>query len=225
MTTVFTRLFASEKSTAPLISRMQRAGIPTHAIRVLSGSDEGIADKLKNAGVKAKTVAAYGEKLTDDTVVLLVATTYKPLGVARIVRDMLDRAETVDVGNCAEENRIATRPDAAPSILKGHPRFATILSEVTDRGPITRELGFRMLARKKTKRSAISGGRFMSRMFWPMPLIKKNRTANSAISGGRQMSKAFWPMPLISKKPRRPSVVKGGDNPMSRVMGWRTISK
>ena len=30
MTTVFTRLFASEKSTAPLISRMQRAGIPTH---------------------------------------------------------------------------------------------------------------------------------------------------------------------------------------------------
>jgi hypothetical protein len=222
MTTVITRLFASEKAVAAQIKRMQFKGFPRHAMRMFTSVDA-VADKLKNAGVKGSTADAYAEKLGDGAV-LLINATYKPLGAARIARELLAKAETVDMGGHAEESYVKTQPEKAPSVLKEHPRFATMLQEVENRGPITGMVGMRMLSPHRTKRSAMSdGGRRMSRMFWPMPLLKEKRKANSAISGGRHMSKMFWPMPLVSTKPRRLSVIRDGDHPFSRIFGWQMI--
>ena len=181
--------------------------------------------KLTDAGVAEATAKAYAQKLDGDSAVMLINATYKPLGAARIAREMFAEVETVNMGNLEEENTVKTKIDKAGSILKDHPRFTTLINEVADRGPITGAFGMSMLKPHRTKRSAMrDGGRRMSRAFWPMPLVKKNRNASSAISGGRHMSKFFWPMPLIISKPRRSSVIRDGDHPISRLFGWSMVS-
>ncbi|MEP3636136.1 MAG: hypothetical protein ABJM43_00135 [Paracoccaceae bacterium] len=224
MTQVITRLFSSVDAAHAQMNKMQLRGFPRHAMQVLPQASD-VQAKLADAGVADDTAKAYSKHKSKSSAVLLVNATFKPLGAARIAREMLDEVETVDMGALDEESYFKTTPEKSSSVMKDHPRFLTLIGAVTDRGPITGAFGMRMLQPLRTKRSAMrDGGRRMSRAFWPMSLLKEKRGASSVISGGRHMSKTFWPMPLVSNKPRRSSVIRDGDHPLSRRFGWATIS-
>ena len=228
MTQIITRLFASEKSAAAVVRKLNDEGFPKYILRIFKGTGTDNADamaaRLEKADIDPAAAAAYAKHLKGDAALLLIPATYKPLGAARIAREILADADTVDVGDIPDDTYVPDRPDHAPSILKGHPLLITLplWDEEMPRGTVTD--GFmRLLSPHRTKRSAMSGDHRMSRFFWPMPLLKRHRTANSAIHGGKYMSQIFWPQRLLSTGPRRSSVIPGGGRPLSRLFGWPTI--
>lgn len=229
MTTVITRLYADASKAESVANRLRWEGFPRNAVRVITsdGRDsEQIRGRLERADVSEAVVADYASQVASGGAALVIQATYKPLGAARLAREIVEDSGAIDSASEHNDYYMPDRPDHAPSVLKDHPRFMTLPLEPEDYrgGPISRELGLRLLSPHKARNSAIRGGRHMSRAFWPMPLVSKGRKATSAISGGRHMSKSFWPMPLVSTKPRKNSVIRGGALPLSRLLGWPPIS-
>ncbi len=229
MTTVITRLYADEEAAQRTARRLRFEGFPGNAVQVISAAGldrDTLLSRMDRAMVPDEAARGYVDKVSAGNSLLVIRATYKPLGAARIARETVASSPALASGVSPEESWVKDPPDHAPSVLKDHPRFMTLPIEPEDYRPqlISRELGIPLLSRHKEKRSAISGGRFMSKAFWPMPLVTRKRKANSAMSGTRHMSRMFWPMPLVSTKERKNSVIRGGAHPISRALGWPTIS-
>ena len=206
MTRIITRVFANIAEAEKAVMRLTRKGLPRRNREVIRGGETAHADMVR-ARVHESALKPYGDLLAQGNVVLVVIASYKPLGVARITRDILDNLETVDVGsNVVQDHAVAWEPDRAPSILKDHPHMLTIPGLETP-GRVSDAFGMPMLKARKPKRNLMDANKRMSRMFWPMPLLSTKSRSSSVMSGGRQMSKAFWPGKLISDKPRRKSVL------------------
>lgn len=230
MTQVISRLFEDEKLARHVLDRLRFEGLPPRALRVITAqpgeSAEALADRIAGLDVAHDAAQAYAQHMADGRAAVVVHATYKPLGAAKLTRNTLDRNNPIDLGDVTEETYVPDSPSRAPSILDSHPHFLT--TRVHDRripsgGPVSHGLGPKLIMKSRPRTSAISGGRFMSRFFWPMPLLKTNRTASSAIRGGKHMSRAFWPMPLLSRKERRLSVIPGGSLPLSRALGFPAV--
>jgi hypothetical protein len=230
MTTVITRLFESENLANGVADRLRWEGIPNRAVRVVEAKEgeaaTDLADRLNQAGVHESTVKAYAQHMAKGHAAIVVHATHKPLGAARIVRDTMSANDTTDAGEVIEEYTTPTAPSNAPSILDDHPLFLTPRIDrkrIQDTGPISHGLGPKLLIKDRTSHSAMRGGRFMSRMFWPMPLLSRKRTSHSAMSGGGYMSRMFWPQRLVATKKRRLAVIPGGALPLSRALGFATV--
>jgi hypothetical protein len=73
------------------------------------------------------------------------------------------------------------------SVMRSHPLFMTDKREMSrNNGRISHGMGMRLLSPRRTKASAMSGGRFMSRLFWPMPLLSKKKDKLSVYRGGKK---------------------------------------
>ena len=230
MTQVISRVFESEKRARGVVDRLRFEGIPTSAMRVVTArtgeSSKDIAARLGRLDVDAGAAKAYASHISEGRAAVVVHATYRPLGAAKLTRGILDRNDPIDMQGATEETYVPDRPSHAPSILDTHPHFLT--SRVDDRripsgGPVSHGLGPKLLLKHRPRTSAIRGGKHMSRMFWPMPLLKKGREARSAIRGGKHMSRGFWPQKLLSTKQRRLSVIPGGSLPLSRALGFPAV--
>ena len=230
MTTVITRLYADQKKAERVANRLKWEGFPNHAVQVITaaGKDaDAVTSRLARADVNEAVLADYAAKVSSGAAALVFHATYKPLGAARIARDIVEDSGALDAASEQNDYYVRARPDHAPSILKDHPRFMTLPLDPEDYrgGPISRELGIRLLSPRKPRNSVIRGGKHMSRAFWPLPLVARGRTSRSAMHKGGFMSRLFWPMPLVSTKRRKLSVIRGGALPLSRLLGWPTISR
>jgi hypothetical protein len=79
-------------------------------------------------------------------------------------------------------------PVYATSVMKGNP---LLLTNSYVRLPHGHIFGNDPIIHGKTKTSAMRGGGYMSKMFWPMKLVSTGRTSTSAIHGGKLMSSMF----------------------------------
>ncbi len=226
MTTVITRLFEDEAGAKKAVEKLQFRRIPARAAKIITAS--GDADALKAAMTKAQVhgsaVDAYAEHVEAGKALLVVTVTHIPLTAATIARNVLAKRETIPVDGITDDYYMADGPQPASSILNGHPLILSLrLDESKHEGrPISEGLGLRLLKAHRTKRSAIHGGGFKSRMFWPMPLLSHKERKNRVYRGGRHMSKAFWPMRLITRSGRRNRTIEGLT--ISRVLCWPTVS-
>ena len=185
--------------------------------------DHPLEREMERAQVHASAMGPYAKTLAAGNAVVAVRATYKPLGAARLTREIFEKADTIDMGDVVEEAQVAWTPEKAPSVLKDHPLFLS-LPGIETPGRISTMFGMRLLKDHKTKRPLMDHDRRMSRMFWPMPLLSKRNRSSSVMHGGRYMSKMFWPMKLLSSGERRKSVIPGGGTPFSRRLGLRTVS-
>ncbi|WP_187430971.1 hypothetical protein ROLI_021930 [Roseobacter fucihabitans] len=230
MTTVITRLFKDEASARDAAKKIMDRGVPRRACSVIASQEgEGAKDlkaRLTSAKVNEAAVDPYAKHIDKGLAAVVVRATYIPLTAATIVRGMMAGFDTVGAGDVVDDYYMPDGPERTPSILLEHPRFLTVSPKRTEYegGPITSGFGMRLLSVRRKRKSAISGGGFKSRAFWPMPLLSTKSRKRSVISGGRHMSKSFWPMPLLSASKRSNSVIKGGDLPFSRALGWPAVS-
>ncbi|MEY1554620.1 hypothetical protein AB3Y40_03210 [Yoonia sp. R2331] len=222
MTTIITRLMPDQATAESAVDRLLFKGVPKRACDVITAGEDA-AQRMERATVHPSAIDAYGKALAAGLAVVVVRTTYKPLGAAQLTRDILDGRGALDAGAVTDDYFAPSQPDKSPSILKDHPHILS-LPVPGPKGPITPEFGVPLLKAHRSKRSVMAGGRRMSRAFWPMKLISTKTRKSSVISGGRYMSRAFWPQKLLSTKPRRKSVIPGGGFPFSRLFGARTVS-
>ncbi|MBW4710219.1 hypothetical protein KX928_20725 [Roseobacter sp. YSTF-M11] len=230
MTTVITRLFEDEETARYVAEKIVFLGVPGRAVSVITKDSAADADALKSkmtrAQVHESAIDTYAKHVQQGKALVAVRATYKPLMAATKVRESMAKRDTVDVGDVVDDYYMADGPEPTPSVLKEHPHFLTVRIDKTgyEGAPISRGLGIRLLSARKKRDSAIRGGGFKSRVFWPMPLLSTKPRKSSVISGGRFVSQSFWPMPLLSRKPRSNSVIRGGDLPLSRALGWPPVS-
>ncbi len=225
MTTIFTRLYESQPIALAVQDRMYRAGFPRHVMRVIIGRPEetanGIENRISDARVPDREASVYAENVSQGAALLVVEATYKPLGAVKIARKMLSETKSIPCNVEAEEFKVPTLPDHAPSIMKDHPRFFTNPPDPDHLGgPLSDQLGILLLTSKRRFNSALKDGGLMI----PIPQLMRGRKAKSAVSGGYHVSSTFWPMKLVTQKERRRSVIPGGGHPFSRRLGWRMIS-
>lgn len=229
MITLITRLLANEDNARTIERKLHLESFPKKIVRVYTADGHPASDlagKLAGDGVEEATATAYAERMASDgAAMLMVRATYKPLGAARIAREILAESETLDVGDVAEETRIPEDPERNLSILSDHPRFLVLPLDPDDYrgGPISNEFGIPLLSKHREKSSVMHGGGFMSKKFWPMALLRKHSEKITAIHGGRHMSTRFWPMPLLKKHRENKSVTRDSDWSFSRLLGWPTV--
>lgn len=228
MTTVITRLFEDESGAKKAYDKLMFRSLPARACQIITSAAGADADALKEhmskASVHESALDPYAEHIAAGKAVLVVRATYIPLTAATIARNTLAKFNTIDVKDITNDHYVPDPPDKAGSILKGHPLiFSMRIDHAKYEGrPISEGLGIGLLGAHRTKRSAIHGGGFKSRMFWPMPLLSHKERKNRVYRGGKYMSRMFWPQRLVTRTGRRNRTFQGLT--ISRLLCWPTIS-
>lgn len=231
MTTVFTRLYETEKAAEKVKARLHFERLPRNAVRLFKAGvhdRDTLVDKLTREGVPESAAGRYADAMQAGNTLLVAKATYKPLTATTITRNALAEYAALDAGVAPEESYMPDRASKTPGVMTDHPLFFTTpyVPGHSKHVPISTAWGLPLLAQKRKKSSVIRGGRTMSKAFWPTPLLsQKRRKKLSVMSGGRYMSRGFWPMPLLSRRPRGVSVIPGGSLPFSRLFGLPVISR
>ena len=225
MTTLLTRLYANETVAHDAMDRLFRAGFPRHVMRVIAAraneGRDGAMARIARSRVPERAASVYAEGVASGNALLVVAATYKPLGARKIGVKVLEGTDDLPTNLEQQDFKVATERDHAPRVLKDHPRFLTPSPDPDHvGGPLSDQFGFSMVSAMRRRTSATEGGGHIL----PFGNLMTRRSANSAMKGGGFMSRAFWPMKLITNKPRRSSVIRGGGTPFSRLFGLRTTS-
>jgi len=200
MTTIVSRLYADAKAASAAAGALKAAGMPASAIDVIAkGGDTAAA--LKAARVGKDSAAAYAPRIEKGNALVVARVPLQPFGLARRVMDTLDRFESIHVPGAVPNDYVREQMGSryGLSVLTSHPRMFSQdfrPGSLISRGPVTAAFGMRMLKPHRVRRSVLTGTRFMSR--------------------------AFWPMPLISHKPRK---IRAGAWKITEAMGIPTLSR
>ncbi len=203
----------------------------SHKIIALHDSADGLVDKLTDGNVNADTARAYADKMSNGGAVIVVQAEYKPLGVARITREVLDEMGAVSMPGVTEEVLHRGPPRAySARILKDHPHFLTRERDPMSTNHHMADWPLPLIIRKKRSPiGVIKPHAHMADMFYPLlmpyepytksifprharmadkilPLISKRKPFTGSIFS-RHARMANFPLPLISRrKPRNRSI-------------------
>lgn len=224
MTHILTRLYADEKTANGVRERLFRAGFPRYVMRVVTLRDDETHDSLMNRitriHVPDRAASVYTESVASGNALLVVEAGFKPLGARKIGVAVLDETDDMPSNLESQDFKIANIKDHAPRVMKEHPRFLTASPDPDHiGGPLSDQFGFSMVSASRRRNSAGKGG-----PIFPFGALIKGRNAKSAMSGGGFMSRIFWPMKLVTNAPRRRSAIVGGGTPFSRLLGLKTTS-
>ncbi len=191
MTTVITRLYSDSQAASAVVADLTSKGFPDSTVDVLSAASEGdhLGQRMMDARIPKSSIPTYMDEMQGGASLLVVRAPFTPFGAAREAMKVVDAHPTLP--SAVANNNVLVKDDPNPalysSVLSSHPLFLTNRSEMSrNSGRISTGFGMRMLSRHKTGRSAISGGRFMSRAFWPMPLLSAKKDKRSVYSGGKK---------------------------------------
>jgi hypothetical protein len=203
MTTIITRLYPDLATASSVAANLAQSGHQPSTIEVITRSGEvPVQARMAAARVQAASAAVYGPKVEKGAVLLVVRAPFAPMGTALHAIRTVNRTPAIDVGLADEDVYIREEPKAE---IDGRVMQGTVfyMSNPHRRHGHGHILGANPLLPSKEKTSAIRGGAYMSRMFWPMKLVSTGRNASSAISGGFLFSKIFGIPTLIGDLPSR----------------------
>jgi hypothetical protein len=224
MITVITRLYGDEQSGRGIRERLARQGFPRHALSLITPADgDGKAElqsRIERALVPEEAAKVYAARVAKGDSLVVVRATYKPLNAVRIATETFRTSGALSSDLDEESFRVKPPPDHAPSVMKDHPLFLTMpLDPERDTRTVSERLGLRLLSFPKRRDSVLHP----PRRFFGDGIIR-NRTSHSVLKPGTFISRKFWPMPLLSdRKPGR-AVIPGGGHPLSSLFGWPTVS-
>lgn len=215
MITLITRGYADAHSAKGIQQRFFRQGFKRNDVGIVSGDGidrDRIVYLLKRELVPDDALASYADAVEAGAHLVIVRATYKPL---MAIKKATETFETSGAMKLDIEPRFRVKPpfDHAPLVMKDHPRFFTPDLDGSPPRRFSDWFGWNILSPNQQRDSAMSGGKLMLG-----GKVKTGRVARSAMSGTRFMSQKFWPMPLVSAKPRKLSVTRG--HPFSEALNW-----
>ncbi|NOE16668.1 hypothetical protein GS634_00855 [Ruegeria atlantica] len=195
MTTVISRVYAAEATAQGVMTALREAGHPEANFDMFEGGGRGLTAKIVAARVSEENAKTYVKMLKEDGSRLIVMRApFTPFGAARNALSIMDSVESVQAKVETETQYIREEPDMdlfiRQKILMDHPRFLTPDMNPranADRGLVSAAMHWKILTKHRTKRSAMSGTRFMSQRILPFKLLSDKPRKNSVISGGRRM--------------------------------------
>ncbi len=201
MTTIITRLYPDLATAKGVVAALEANGHASSTIDIIT-SDGSAAERMAAARVPASSAAAYAPGIAKGAALVVVQAPFAPMGTARDAMKVVNRTRSIDVGIEDEDFYIREQPSIE---ISGKVQTGTVfyMSNPHRRLGHGHILGSNPILPSKERTSAIRGGAYMSKMFWPMKLVTTNRHASSAISGGMLFSKLFGIPLLIRDLPSR----------------------
>ncbi len=199
MTTIITRLYADNAAAHAVASTLLGDGHAPATIDIITRDGLGsVATRMRDARVPSASAAAYDGPVADGKALLVMRASFAPMGAARHAIKVVNRFPSIKVGLADEDVYIREEPKISivGKVQTNHPLYMSNAFRPKTHGHI---LGSNPLLPHRTGRSAIAGGRHMSRMFWPMRLVSAQaKEGTSAIRGGWLFSSMFG-IPTILK--------------------------
>ena len=195
MTTVISRVYADEAAAQGVMSALREAGHPETNFDMFEGGERGLTAKIIAARVSTDAAKVYVKMLKEEGARLIVMRApFTPFGAARNAQSIMDSVDTIPAKVESETKYVREEPDMelfiGQKILRDHPRFLTPDMNSyanANRGLVSRAMHWKLLTKHRTKRSAMSGTRFMSQRIIPFKLLSDKPRKSSVISGGRRM--------------------------------------
>lgn len=198
MTTIITRLYSDPSAANAAMADLLSNGQGKATLQIITASTAGgAAAAMKAARVSAAAAAAYGRAMTGDQALLVVQAPFNPIGTALNAIKVLRDHPAMNVGLDDEDVYLREYPTVQYSnrVMTHHP---LLMSNPFRRLPHGHILGNNPIIRGKERTSAIRGGAYLSRYFWPMKLVSTPKPRSSAIRGGFLFSSLFG-LPLLMR--------------------------
>lgn len=198
MTTVITRYFESAEQ-ARLVKKelVYRRRFSIRILKMYETAD-GLADALVGANVDPAAAQAYQDRMASGGAVMLVNAGYKPLGVAKITREVTAQMGAVELDGVTEEATFKEPLNTQTSVLSDHPRFLTRDRDPDSTNYHMANFPIPLISRRQPMDQTVipRHGRMAS---WPVPLLNDRKPFTGSIFG-RHARMANFPLPLISKR-------------------------
>ena len=188
MTTVVSRLYDKVETANRVADKLRAQGFPESTLSIITSAD-GAAIAAARVGEAA--AAAYTRAMTGGQALFVCRAPVTPFGAARVAMAAADSEAWIDTGRgaCNEYIReVANLENHTPSILPSHPL---------------------MMTRDDYVGSGWAQWSFSGIFMWPT-VSRRRDYKPSVMQGTRYMSRGFWPRPLLSNKPRRVTAMRGG---------------
>jgi hypothetical protein len=198
MTTIITRLYSDLPAANAAMRALLDAGQNDETIQIITGDTIGGARAaMTDARISAVSAAAYESAMTEDQALLVVQAPFNPMGTARTAINVLQKHPAMDLGLQDEDVYLRDYPTAqySNSVMRDHPLLLSNPFRRLSHGHI---FGNNPIIHSKERTSAIRGGAYMSRFFWPTRLVSAPKERNSAIHGGLLFSSLFG-LPLLTR--------------------------
>jgi hypothetical protein len=191
MTTIITRLYADQAAARAVASTLLQKGQDEDTIEFITRDSVGGPEAaMKAARVPAASAVVYARAMSGHEALLVVAAPFNPMGAAREAIQVVNKSPAINVGLADEDVYIRETPavEKSGNVLTSHP---LIMSNPHSRPSHSHILGSNPIMASKPRTSAIRGGAYMSRFFWPMKLVSAPKEKTSAIRGGFLFSSMF----------------------------------
>jgi hypothetical protein len=198
MTTIITRLYPDTTAAEAAMASLLEIGQSAETIQIITAKTAGGAvAAMKAARVGSASASAYAGAMTGEQALLVVQAPFNPRGTALNAMRTLQKHPAINVGLDNEDAYLREYPsvELAGRIMTKHPLLMSNPFRRLSHGHI---LGNDPIIRGKQRTSAIRGGGYMSRFFWPMKLVSAPKERNSVMKGGFLFSSLLG-MPLLTK--------------------------
>lgn len=197
MTTIITRLYPDSAAANAARASLLVRGQSDETIQIITADTAGGAvGAMKAARIGSVSSAAYANAMTGSQALLVVQAPLTPIGTALNAIRCLKRHPALNVGLDDEDVYLPgyISYQHSSSVMTNHPLLMSNQFRKLTHGHI---LGNDPIIHGKPRTSAIRGGAYMSRYFWPMKLVSSQKERSSAIRGGFLFSSIFR-LPLLT---------------------------
>jgi hypothetical protein len=198
MTKVITRYFESaDQAQNARYELVQINRLSNRIVETFENAD-GLVAALTAQHVTEKTARAYHARMVDGGAVMVVHAGFKPLGVAKIVRQVTAKMGAVDLGKLVEEVDVKDAPKLGVSILEGHPRILSVTRDPSSTNYHMANWPIPLISRRKPGANSLTSHNFhFTALFFPLLDRRKPFTASIFAPHARM---ANFPIPLISRR-------------------------
>jgi hypothetical protein len=229
MTTIVSRLYESADTANRVADTLREEGFPDSTLSVITDAKK---KPITEAQVDDKDAAKYVKAMKDgDGRALFVCRApFTPFGAARRAQEVADGETAVDAGVENENRHVSQTPDIdamkGEKVLSDHPLMLTNKSYVgsgwsnwTLSGVFDIPLVKR---RKEPPDTVIRGGAYVSKSFWPQPLLSNKPRKRSVLDDAPHMTGKYYQLISTPEEPKR-SVMEGQPR-ISERFGWKTLT-
>lgn len=161
------------------------------------------AEAIAAAGVGHVSAAAYARAMGPGQALLVVRAPFTPFGRARSAMRIADSFGPLAVPGTNPDQHVPDQPRPRifyPAIG----RHAHVLTPDMPprierrRGLVSAAFGVPLLLRRRRRRAGMPSGWRVTG--WLMPLLSRRRPRKALLQSGSFLSRMFWPLPLLSRR-------------------------